>query len=154
MYQDGGRAEGECVNGLMQGAWLRTRPDGTRLERQYVDGKLFGEKVDVASGGSLHRRLCCVIPDGCQQPSPHLAKMFGSDVRQRNSFATSWSPHHQNTSIPYLTHGRVGLGFKLMLSAFDRLIAPNHQSPSFSISCCQIPARQSARLETATNRTQ
>ena len=45
MYPDGGRAEGECVDGLMQGTWLRARPDGTRLERQYVDGRPVGEKV-------------------------------------------------------------------------------------------------------------
>jgi hypothetical protein len=45
IYQDGGTAEGECVDGLMQGTWLRTRPDGIRLERRYVDGILDSEKV-------------------------------------------------------------------------------------------------------------
>ena len=45
LLEDGGRAEGECVDGLMQGVWLRTRPDGTRLERQYVDGKAIAQKV-------------------------------------------------------------------------------------------------------------
>ncbi len=45
LLEDGGRAEGECVDGLMQGTWLRMKPDGTRLERKYVDGKAICEKV-------------------------------------------------------------------------------------------------------------
>ncbi len=49
MFEDGGRAEGECVDGLMQGTWLRTRPDGTRLERQYVNSVLVGEKVRAST---------------------------------------------------------------------------------------------------------
>jgi hypothetical protein len=45
IYPDGGTAEGECVDGLMQGTWLRTQPDGIRLERRYVDSNKIGEKV-------------------------------------------------------------------------------------------------------------
>jgi hypothetical protein len=45
VYPDGGTAEGECVDGLMQGTWLRTRPDGMRLVRLYVDGVQISEEV-------------------------------------------------------------------------------------------------------------
>ena len=44
-YADSSTAEGECVNGKQQGRWLRTRPDGTRLERQYVDDTIVSETV-------------------------------------------------------------------------------------------------------------
>ncbi len=45
VFPDGGTAEGECVDGMMQGTWLRTRPEGIRLVRLYVDGVQISEEV-------------------------------------------------------------------------------------------------------------
>ncbi len=91
LLEDGGRAEGECVDGLMQGVWLRTRPDGTMLERQYVDGKPIRKKVDVASGGLLLLVSLApgLVPPG--SPAPNSQQPTG-----RCRFPT----YHQEVSMP------------------------------------------------------
>jgi hypothetical protein len=55
VIEGGGTTEGEYVNGKMQGTWLRTRPDGTRLVRLYVDGVQISEEVRFTE---TRRRPC------------------------------------------------------------------------------------------------
>jgi hypothetical protein len=74
MHHDGGRTEGECVNGLLQGRGVETHPNGKRIEGEFVDGQMQGPGViRLPDGtrcegefvrGNAHGRWLLTRPDG------------------------------------------------------------------------------------------